>query len=122
MKEANGSRGVWADVPTGQQKGHLCGKLCIAVRGHWDLEGREQRQVKRRQAGPGRVALLVGASTRTPKGCGFNSWSRYMPRVWVRSLLGQIQEATDWWMFLSHIDVSFSVSEINIHISPSILR
>ena len=88
MKEANGSRGVWADVPTGQQKGHLCGKLCIAVRGHWDLEGREQRQVKRRQAGPGRVALLVGASTRTPKGCGFNSWSRHIPGLWARSPVG----------------------------------
>ena len=33
--------------------------------------------------GLGKVAQLVGASSHTPKDCGFNSQSGYIPRLWV---------------------------------------
>ena len=39
----------------------------------------------RNQVSPGQVAQLVGASSRTPKGCGFDRWSEHTSRLWVRS-------------------------------------
>ena len=53
--------------------------------------------------GPGQVAQLVGASSPTPKGCGFDPWP------------GHIWEATDG-CFL-HVDDSLSLpAKINKHI------
>ena len=34
------------------------------------------------------LAQLVGGSSHIPKGCGFDSWLGYIPRLWVWSLAG----------------------------------
>ena len=36
---------------------------------------------------PGWAACLVGASSCTPKGCGFEPWSGHIPRWWVQALV-----------------------------------
>ena len=43
---------------------------------------------KKKKKSPGPVAQLVGVSSHAPKGCGFNSRSGHIPRVWVWSLVG----------------------------------
>ena len=47
------------------------------------------------------VAQLVGASSHTQKGHGFDSWSGHMPRLWVQSSIGACT-AGNPSMFLSH--------------------
>ena len=37
---------------------------------------------------PGQVTQLVGASSGKPKSCGFDSWLRQIPRLWVQLLVG----------------------------------
>ena len=55
------------------------------------------------------VARLVGASSHAPKVCGFDPQSGPIPRLWVQSLVRAHMEG-NWSMFLSHIDISFSLS------------
>ena len=55
------------------------------------------------------VARLVGASSHAPKVCRFDHQSGPIPRLWVQSLVRAHMEG-NWSMFLSHIDISFSLS------------
>ena len=41
------------------------------------------------------VACLVGASSHALKGRGFHSPSGHMPRLWIQSPVGVLQEAAD---------------------------
>ena len=50
------------------------------------------------------VAQLVGALFCKLKGCGFDSWSGHMPRLWVQFPVGAHTRG-NWSMLLSHIDV-----------------
>ena len=52
---------------------------------------------------PAGVAQWIGASFCIPKGWGFDSWSGHLPRLQVRSPIG------NQLMFLSYIDVSLSL-------------
>ena len=54
--------------------------------------------------GPGQVTQLVKASSCTPKGCGFYSWSGHIPRLWVPSLV-RAHMGGNQFIFLSHIAV-----------------
>ena len=47
------------------------------------------------------MAQFVGASSHRPKGCGFDSWSGLIPRLWAPSLVGARMEGNRS-MFLSH--------------------
>ena len=58
---------------------------------------------------PGRVPQLVRASSYTPKGCTFDSWSGHIPRLRVWSQVG-VHTGSNWSMFFSHIDVYLSLS------------
>ena len=58
---------------------------------------------------PGQVAQLVGASSCTPKGCGFKSWSGHIARLRVQSPVGACTRGNQL-TFLSHIYVSLSLS------------
>ena len=53
------------------------------------------------------VAQLVGPSSPTPKGWGFDSQSGHVPRLKVPSPVG-VNTGSNQSMFLSHIDVSLS--------------
>ena len=68
---------------------------------------------------PGQLAQLVGASSHTPKGCGFNFWSAHVPRLQVQFLV-RTHPGGNRLMFLSHIDVTLFLlscfSKINKHI------
>ena len=58
------------------------------------------------------MAQSVGASSYTPKGCGFNPQSGHIPGLWVRSLVRAHKWGT-WSMFLpllSHPPLPHSVS------------
>ena len=55
------------------------------------------------------MAHLVGALSYKLKGCGFNSQSGHMPRLWVQSLVGVLMGGNRP-MFLSHIDISLPLS------------
>ena len=67
--------------------------------------------------GPGWVAALAGALSHTPKGCGFDSQSGHMPRLWVRSLVGACTGGThtDVSLYLL-LSLSSFLSKINKHI------
>ena len=58
---------------------------------------------------PGMGVQLIRASSHTPKDWGFDSWLGHIPRLWVQSPVGMCRRGTRS-MFLSHIDVSFSLS------------
>ena len=51
-------------------------------------EGMEVLPLKMLRCCCGPVAQLVGASFGTPKGCGFDSRSGHIPRLWVQFLVG----------------------------------
>ena len=70
------------------------------------------------------MAKLVGVSPHTPKGCGFDSQSGYIPRLSIRSLV-RTHIGGNQWVFLSNIDGSLrlspltptsSLSKVNEHI------
>ena len=63
------------------------------------------------------VAQLVGVSSHTPKGCGFDSQSGHIPRLQVQSQVGTCTEGY-WLMFLSHISVCLSRSLKSIQTYP----
>ena len=47
------------------------------------------------------VAQLVGAFSHTPKGCGFDSQSGHITRLWVQSLVGTRMESNQLIYFFS---------------------
>lgn len=49
-----------------------------------EISGSDIAQEKLEQS---EMAHLVGASFLTPKACGFDSQSEYIPRLWVTSLV-----------------------------------
>ena len=49
-------------------------------------------------------------SSHKPKGCRSNSWSGHTPELWARSLVADVQEASNRSMFFSHMDVSLPFS------------
>ena len=51
------------------------------------------------------VAQVDQASSSKPKSDGFDSWSQYMPGLWVQSLVG-VYARCNQSVFLSHIDDS----------------
>ena len=69
------------------------------------LQLSRHKRISRAQAS---VAQLVGVSSPTLKVWGFNSQSRYITRLWVRSLVGTSMRSNQS-MFLSHIDFSLSL-------------
>ena len=58
-------------------------------------------QTESKASGPGQVGQSVGALPPMPEGCGFDSWSGHMPRLWVQSSIGACT-AGNPSMFLSH--------------------
>ena len=64
--------------------------------------------------GLGWVAQLLGASSHTPKGCGLDSQSGHIHRLWDQSLVGVHTEGNQS-MFLSHIDLSLTSSVFKIN-------
>ena len=54
------------------------------------------------------VCLIVGASSHTPKSCGFDPGSGHIPRLWVRSWVWACA-GDHWSMFLS-LPLSLSLS------------
>ena len=54
------------------------------------------------------VAQLVGESSHTPNSCGFNSQSRYIPSLQVRSLI-RARTGGNRSMFLSYVNVFLSL-------------
>ena len=63
---------------------------------------------------PGQVALLIGTSSHTPKGCEFYPQLGHIPRLQVQSPVGQ-HTGGNHSMFLSHIDVSLPLSPSPSH-------
>ena len=61
---------------------------------------------------PGWVAQLVGASSYTPEVCGFDPWSRHIPRLWVQSPV-KVHTGGNQLMFLS---LPSSLCKINKHV------
>ena len=61
------------------------------------------------------MVQLVGASPHTPKGCGFDSQSGHIPRLWVLPPV-RVHMEGNRPMFLSHINVDLflSLKPINI--------
>ena len=55
------------------------------------------------------VPRLVEVLSCTQKILGFDSWSGHMPKLWVLSLVGQVEKQLTV-IFLSHINVSLSLS------------
>ena len=66
----------------------------ISVKSHWSL---------------GQVAQFIGVLDCALKGCGFNSWSRHIPKLPVQ-LLVRVRTGGSPSMFLSYINVSLSLS------------
>ena len=69
---------------------------------------------------PGQGAQLVGVLSCAPNGSRFDSWSGYISRLQIRSLIGE-HTGGNCSMFLSHIDVYLCLSlsplsKINKHI------
>ena len=58
---------------------------------------------------PCQVARLVGASSRTPRGRGFDSQSGCIPRLWVQSLV-RAHMVDNQLVFFFHIDISLFLS------------
>ena len=71
-------------------------------------------------SGPGWVAQFVGASSHTPKGCGFDSQSGHRPRLHVLSPI-RAHKGGGWSVFLSHVDVSLSLS-LSLSVPPLTLK
>ena len=69
---------------------------------------------------PGWATQLIGASSPTPKGCRFDSWSGNIPRLWVQFLVG-VRRRGKWSMLPSHIKVSLSHLSFSLFLSPSCL-
>ena len=67
---------------------------------------------------PWPAAQLVGASSHTPQGSKFDSGSVYIYRLWVQSPVG-VHTGSDQLMFLSHINVSLSLS-LSFPLTPSL--
>ena len=65
---------------------------------------------------PGWVVQLVGASSCTPEGYRFHSWSGRIPRLRVQSLV-EMCTGGNRLIFLSHINVSLSLS-LSLSLSP----
>ena len=63
---------------------------------------------KNKKPCPGWGTRLDGASSSTPKGCRFNSWWGYIPRLWVQSLEG-VCTGGNWWMFFTLMSLSLSL-------------
>ena len=57
---------------------------------------------------PGQVAQLVEALSLTPKGCGFDSWLGYIPKLQVRSPVRHTREATGQCFSFTLIFLSLS--------------
>ena len=72
------------------------------------LKVKDTENLKSSKRSPVQVAQLVGASSRTPKGCGFDSQSGHIPRLQVQSPV-TVSTAGCRSMFLSHIHVSLSL-------------
>ena len=57
------------------------------MRGPFIAEEKVWRRAERiEERGPGPVAQLVGASSRTPKGCRFDPGSGHIPRLWGQGM------------------------------------
>ena len=67
-------------------------------------EGRTEMALR-----PGHVPHLVGASSYTPKSCGFNPQAGQIPNLQVRSLVRE-HTKDNQSMFFSHINISPSLS------------
>ena len=67
----------------------------------------------------GWVAQLVGASSHTPKGCGFNSWSGYLGCA-LDPWSGHIQEATYWCFSLISVFLFLSLSIFSLSLPLSL--
>ena len=66
-------------------------------------------QLKYRTTSLGWLAQLIRSSSPTPKCWEFNVQSGYIPRLRVRSMVGE-NMGDNQLMFLSHTDVSLSLS------------
>ena len=66
---------------------------------------------------PGWMAQLVGVLSHTPESCWFDFWLEHMPGLWVRFPVWVCMGGS-WLTFLSHIDVSLSLSPT----SPSLSK
>ena len=64
------------------------------------------------------MASFVGASSHGLKGCGFDSWSRHILRLWVQSPVG-VWAAGNQSMFLSCIDVALSLPPLPLSLKSN---